>query len=173
MQQFCGLGYQSFRPRRRGISRCSDLCGSSRQVQLFLRRINIFLTCVARWYTREEQPIRQITWFAGTPVFGIFGGLIGYALGHITTGSIASWRYMFIIFGAITMVWGVILFFIFPNDPTSARFLNEEERIAASEIVSSVHQDIKTNVNFGRLWLKVPDLGERGNGRNAARHSSI
>lgn len=90
---------------------------------------------VARWYKREEQPIRQIVWFAGTPVFGIFGGLIGYGVGNISSSAIASWRLMFIIFGAVTALWGVLLFFIFPDDPLTARFLSAEERIAASEAV--------------------------------------
>jgi len=89
----------------------------------------------ARWYTREEQPIRQVFWFAGTPVFGIFGGLLGYAVGKIHNPTIASWRLLFIIFGCVTMVWGCFLYFFFPGDPSRARFLKPEERIAASAIV--------------------------------------
>jgi Na+-driven multidrug efflux pump len=72
----------------------------------------------------------------GTPVFGIFGGLVGYAVGKTDYPAIASWRLLFIIIGGLTTVWGIILFFIFPSDPSSARFLSPEERVAASYLVS-------------------------------------
>ncbi|KAF4635764.1 hypothetical protein G7Y89_g2318 [Cudoniella acicularis] len=95
-----------------------------------------FVIITARWYTRQEQPIRQVIWFTGTPVFGIFGGLIGCAVGHIGDCDIASWRIMFIIFGGLTMVWGVVISFFFPSDPSTARFLNAEGAVAASYEVS-------------------------------------
>lgn len=96
-----------------------------------------FVIIVARWYQREEQPIRQVVWFAGTPLFAIFGGLIGYAMGHIEDPSIATWRIMFLIFGGITFIWGIIIFFWFPADPSTAWCLSEEERVAASAAVCS------------------------------------
>ncbi|PMD47908.1 MFS general substrate transporter [Hyaloscypha variabilis F] len=95
-----------------------------------------FVIVTARWYTRQEQPIRQVIWFMGTPVFGIFGGLVGYAVGKTDYPAIASWRLLFIIIGGLTTVWGIILFFIFPSDPSSARFLSPEERVAASYLTT-------------------------------------
>jgi MFS family permease len=45
---------------------------------------------VSMWYTRGEQPLRQGAWFLGNTIAGLFGGLIGYGLGHVD--SIASWK---------------------------------------------------------------------------------
>ncbi|CAK7221421.1 hypothetical protein SEUCBS140593_004561 [Sporothrix eucalyptigena] len=91
-----------------------------------------FVVIVARWYRREEQPIRQIAWFCGTPLFAIFGALISYGFGNMNHPAIAVWRAMFLIFGFITFVWGIIIFFVFPSDPSVACFLTPEERIAAT-----------------------------------------
>ena len=38
---------------------------------------------VSMWYKREEQPLRQGAWFLGNCCAGLFGGLVGYGIGHI------------------------------------------------------------------------------------------
>ncbi|KAJ5104233.1 hypothetical protein N7532_004762 [Penicillium argentinense] len=86
---------------------------------------------LAHWYTLEEQPLRQVLWFLGTPVFGIFGGLVSYALGHTHT-AVASWRLLYIIFGSVTAIWGVFFACAFPSSPGQARFLTEHERTDAT-----------------------------------------
>jgi MFS family permease len=45
---------------------------------------------VSMWYKRSEQPIRQGAWFLGNTIAGLFGGLIGYGLGHVD--AIAPWK---------------------------------------------------------------------------------
>lgn len=129
-----------------------------------------FVVLVARWYRREEQPIRQIAWFCGTPLFAIFGGLIGYAVGNIHNPNVASWRVMFLIFGFVTFVWGIILFFFFPIDPSEARFLTPEERIAASAAVSipETHTSALQS-DCHRLLNKALVLKARGNGTRSER----
>ncbi|KFY45749.1 hypothetical protein V494_00795 [Pseudogymnoascus sp. VKM F-4513 (FW-928)] len=90
-----------------------------------------FVVLTAQWYTRSEQPLRQNIWFAATPTFGIIGGLVGYAVGHIKDSVVTPWRLLFIIFGCITIVWGVVLLFWFPDLPGKARFFTEEEKLYA------------------------------------------
>ncbi|KAF3385018.1 hypothetical protein F1880_001849 [Penicillium rolfsii] len=82
---------------------------------------------LAQWYSREAQPLRQVIWFSGTPLFGIFGGLLSYALGHAHT-VVTSWRLLYIIFGSVTVIWGIIFTLLFPSSPQKASFLSEEER---------------------------------------------
>ncbi len=94
-----------------------------------------FVVIVARWYRREEQPIRQVAWFSGTPLFAIFGALISYGFGTMKHPAIHVWRSMFLIFGFITVLWGIVIVFVFPSDPMSARFLTPAERVAAATTV--------------------------------------
>jgi len=89
-----------------------------------------FLLITAGWYKRTEQPLRQIVWFSATPVFAFIGGLLGYGLGIANT-SLASWKVIYLVFGAFAIVWGPVMYFFLPSSPGSAKFLNEEEKIFA------------------------------------------
>lgn len=60
----------------------------------------------------------------------ILGGLLGYAIGFIDA-DIPTWKFPFVIFGSLTIVWGVLFIFITPSNPTKARWLNEEEKAIA------------------------------------------
>lgn len=49
-------------------------------------------------------------------------------------GSIAGWRWIFILEGAVTMLFGLAAAFILPADLNSAKFLSDEERQGYSEL---------------------------------------
>ncbi|KAJ9116394.1 hypothetical protein QFC22_004836 [Naganishia vaughanmartiniae] len=56
------------------------------------------------------------------------GGLIGFAIGHIK-GSLQSWRYEFLIVGAVCAAWGISLAFTIGNSPTTNRWFTHDERL--------------------------------------------
>lgn len=72
----------------------------------------------------------------------MFGGLIGYAVGHITTG-LARWKYVFLIFGAASFAWGLVSLWLLPDAPSTARFLNEKEKAIAVDRVARNRQGVK------------------------------
>ncbi|CAG9948560.1 unnamed protein product [Clonostachys rosea f. rosea IK726] len=98
---------------------------------------------ISMWYKRSEQPLRHGAWFLGNTVAGIFGGLFAYGIGHIQ--SIPAWKAVFIIFGAITIAWGVILFKLLPDVPSKSWFLTEEERLEAIVRIKENMTGIKSN----------------------------
>ncbi|KAK4888351.1 hypothetical protein LTR27_012760 [Elasticomyces elasticus] len=89
-----------------------------------------FSLLTGMFYKRKEQPSRMCVWFIGNGVANLVAGLIAYGIGQIS-GSLAPWRYLFIILGAITVLWGIVLFFLLPDSPSKARFLNAEEKAVA------------------------------------------
>lgn len=89
-----------------------------------------FLLITAGWYKRSEQLIRQVLWFGGTPTFGFIGSLIAFGLGH-SRSSVAPWKLMFLDFGALGFILGVVIFFFLPDSPENAFFLNEHEKLLA------------------------------------------
>ncbi|CAM1508829.1 Fc.00g025680.m01.CDS01 [Cosmosporella sp. VM-42] len=97
----------------------------------------------AMWYKRSEQPLRHGIWFMGNTCAGIFGGLIAYCIGHIQ--SIAPWKAVFLIFGAITVAWSFALFFLLPDTPMKAWFLSETDRLKAVERVEENMTGIKSD----------------------------
>ena len=84
------------------------------------------------WYKRSEQPLRYAIWYSSTGLGTLVGTLLLYAMGLIH-GALASWRYQFILIGAITSVWGIVLAFTLPDNPVKARFLSERLKIVAIE----------------------------------------
>ncbi|RDW68322.1 putative allantoate permease-1 [Coleophoma crateriformis] len=82
------------------------------------------------WYKRSEQPLRMGIWIGSAGISYILGGAINYGVGNIQ-GSLSSWRIMFLLFGGITALWGVVLAFFLPDSLATAKFLTPAEREAA------------------------------------------
>lgn len=47
--------------------------------------------------------------------------------------SLMNCQWLFIIFGILTFLWGLLMLFRLPNSPTDASFLTDEERMIAVE----------------------------------------
>ncbi|KAF7555668.1 hypothetical protein G7Z17_g1960 [Cylindrodendrum hubeiense] len=82
---------------------------------------------VSMWYKTSEQPLRHGVWFLGSVTSGFFASLLAYGI-SLTKSSIHPWQIMFILFGGVTFVWGLCLFYLLPNHPSTARFLSPEDR---------------------------------------------
>ncbi|KAM6536026.1 hypothetical protein FALCPG4_005547 [Fusarium falciforme] len=85
-------------------------------------------TLNSMWYTKREQPTRQAVTFSGFQ--SLITGLVSYGIGRSNT-AIASWRVLFLVIGAITIVWGVILMFWLPDSPNTESFLRGKGKYIA------------------------------------------
>ncbi|CAH0018603.1 unnamed protein product [Clonostachys rhizophaga] len=98
-------------------------------------------TLNSMWYTKKEQPTRQAVTFSGFQ--SLITGLISYGIGRSNT-AIASWRVLFLVIGAITIVWGVILLFWLPDSPNTEGFVRGKERyIALSRVKDNMTGELK------------------------------
>lgn len=84
----------------------------------------------------------------------MFGGLIGYAVGHITTG-LPRWMYVFIIFGSISIFWGIISLLVLPDLPSTAKFLSAKERLIAVNRVAANRQGVKNHMFSRRQAIQT------------------
>ncbi|KAL3445409.1 major facilitator superfamily domain-containing protein [Aspergillus insuetus] len=91
----------------------------------------IFMMSVGAFYKRGEQDFRMGIWYSATGFVAIFSPLINYALGHIKSGPLPPWKYMYIVAGVITILWSFVLLRYFPPDPVNARGFTERERYIA------------------------------------------
>ncbi|CAG8921003.1 unnamed protein product [Penicillium salamii] len=103
-----------------------------------------FVLMTGMWYTTEEQPLRLEAWYCTNGIATMFGGLIGYAVGHITTG-LPRWMYVFLIFGAFSVAVGIAALIFLPDLPSTAKFLNERERAIAVDRVAINRQGVKSS----------------------------
>jgi MFS family permease len=101
-----------------------------------------FVMIMSMWYTSAEQPLRLEAYYCTNGIATMFGGLIGYAVGHINSG-LPRWMYVFLIFGSASTLMGIITLLFLPDLPSTAPFLSARQRIVAVERVASNRQGVK------------------------------
>ncbi|KAF2759890.1 MFS general substrate transporter [Pseudovirgaria hyperparasitica] len=104
-----------------------------------------FVLIMSMWYTAAEQPLRLETYYCTNGIATMFGGLIGYAVGHISTG-LPRWSYIFLIFGALSVTQGVATLLFLPDLPSRAPHLTPAERSIAVARVAGNRQGVKNSV---------------------------
>jgi Na+/melibiose symporter-like transporter len=96
-----------------------------------------FVAIVALWYKPREQAVRMGYWYSACGIFSMFSGAINYGLG--SAGGDHAWKNMYVcpvvradrsyyFCGAVTIFWGLVLFFFLPSSPlTPGRLFNKDE----------------------------------------------
>ncbi|KAF3398026.1 hypothetical protein F1880_006085 [Penicillium rolfsii] len=103
-----------------------------------------FSLITSLWYRTSEQPWRHGLWFCGNSLSSVFSGLIGYGIYHIH-GRMASWQWLFIIFGILTFVWGLVLLWGLPDSPQDAKFISEKEKKISMHRLKANQAGFKSN----------------------------
>jgi MFS family permease len=85
---------------------------------------------------------------------GAFGGLFAYAVQTMgTRRGLAPWRWLFIVEFCLTLVVGGIGWFLLPDSPETAWFLNEEEK--ATMVLRKQRDALYRGKNESlRTWIK-------------------
>ena len=86
-----------------------------------------FMLITSFWYDRRQQPVRIGLWYTANGLGIALGGLLGYGIGHIG-GALSSWKYEFLIIGALCCVWGIVLILFLPDSPVTAKSLSPRQR---------------------------------------------
>ncbi|KAL2825055.1 permease of the major facilitator superfamily [Aspergillus cavernicola] len=94
--------------------------------------IAIYIT--GAFYTKEEQVTRVAIWYTTSGWAAVFGGFFAWAIYHATN---FRWQGLFVLYGAITFVTGILLYFFLAASPVDAKWLTEEEKVIALERVRS------------------------------------
>ena len=90
-----------------------------------------FVLFTSQWYTKKEQGFRTGIWFSFNGFANILGGLVAYGVARGTSGrsvALAGWKIIFLVWGLITLMTGIIFLFVMPDSPLKARFLKDSER---------------------------------------------
>lgn len=113
------------------------------------------------FFTYDEQGVlMQIMWACGNSS-PITSGLLSYGVLFIKTGTFAPWKWFMgsslpanlfrsqtsntnaVITGGLTVLYGVLVWFFFPDNPASAHFLTKEERAQSILRIASNHSGIE------------------------------
>ncbi|CAO3665000.1 unnamed protein product [Umbelopsis vinacea] len=87
----------------------------------------IFL--LSLWFLREEQATRVALFFGCSTIAGAFGGVLAYGIMQMEgLQHMHGWQWIFILEGLPTLLLAVAAYFVLPDFPENATFLNERER---------------------------------------------
>ncbi|KAJ5951065.1 Major facilitator superfamily domain general substrate transporter [Penicillium vulpinum] len=106
----------------------------------------IFMMIVGGWYKKDEQSLRMGAWYSCTGYVSIFSPLVNYGLGHLE-GRLSPWFYMYFFAGALTIICGVVVYFVLPPDPIRAKGFNDRERFIAVSRMKTNNSGVR-NTHF-------------------------
>lgn len=119
--------------------------------------INYYLSC---WYRRNEFGVRAAIFFSAAAASGSFGGLLAAAIQKMDgLQGLAGWSWIFIIEGLLTIIIGLISFFMVHDFPDEAKFLSKDDRarvllrLKRDGQHSAEHEDFKMTY----LWQALKD----------------
>lgn len=114
----------------------------------------------SQYYTRSEQAPRFSFWYCGLGFAQILGGITSFAFQHVVPGApLSGWRIMFIVLGLVTVLIGAAAAFILPDNPMSAKWLSESEKVALLNHVSENRTGVENrHFKLSQLWELLLDL---------------
>ncbi|KAF2112308.1 MFS transporter [Lophiotrema nucula] len=119
----------------------------------------MFMLVVGGWYRKPEQALRMGAWYCCTGYVSAVSPLINYGLGHIKGGSLNSWQYMYLVAGAITILWAIVIYFLMPPDPIRAKRFTERERYIAVARMRENNSGVRnTHFKVEQLWESLLDI---------------
>lgn len=101
------------------------------------------------FYTRGEMGFRLAIMQSFAVLASAFSGLISYGVFQINNSSVKGWQWLFIIEGSMTLIAGILGFFLLPDTPQKAWFLEDRERKAAT---ARMLRDSSSEVSTSFSW---------------------
>lgn len=94
-----------------------------------------YFSCIAvitsDYFFPHEMGRRTAYFFASSSLASAFGGLIGTGITKISSGSLKSWQYIFLIEGILSIIAGFWLLFGLPDTPEQMLKTDEERAVYA------------------------------------------
>ncbi|KAF2174166.1 hypothetical protein M409DRAFT_62288 [Zasmidium cellare ATCC 36951] len=89
---------------------------------------------LSKWYTKSELNLRMSIFYSGSLISGAFGSLIaaGILSGLDGARGLASWRWLYIIEGTVTIFIGFVVTFLLPDFPHTWKLLTPEMKAVAN-----------------------------------------
>lgn len=106
------------------------------------------------WYPQKYITFRIGIFFCSSMLSGIAGGVFSYVISSTLNMvyGIEGWRWIFILEGVPTVLFGILCLFTLPDYPHSCKFLNTAQKKAVAKGINR-RQTLKTGVRNPRMVL--------------------
>ncbi|KAH6957749.1 membrane transporter [Ilyonectria sp. MPI-CAGE-AT-0026] len=117
-----------------------------------------FVSLTSIWYTRKEHPLRIGLWISCNGLAQVLGALLMYGIGKMDV-SLAAWKVMFLVCGAMTTFLGIVFTILMPAGPDTAWFLSPSERLQAKQRLQKESEGgDQTQFSLDQLKEAVKDI---------------
>jgi MFS transporter, ACS family, tartrate transporter len=113
------------------------------------------------WFPQREHSLTIALFMTAVPITSILGAPVsGFILDRVHWLGVSSWRWLLILEGIPAVVCGLLTYFLLPNSPSEAKFLNREEKEwISSELAREERQKLAEHrvsavqvFTSGRVW---------------------
>lgn len=112
--------------------------------------VTYYLSC---WYKSSEIGVRIALFFSAAAIAGSFGGLLAAAIALMDgLGGRPGWAWIFILEGLITVIAGVMSWWLVFDWPETARFLSPDDRVRVQRRLILDRQG-KTAENYDKRYM--------------------
>ncbi|KAM5365694.1 hypothetical protein ACJA88_012430 [Fusarium oxysporum] len=108
------------------------------------------------FYRRDELGFRVSLLLGMSPLANCFASALAYGITHIS-GSLEPWRYLFIIEGAPTVAFSIVVWFFLADSPDRAKYLSEKDSTYAVERLQVRDRTKKTGVRWNQIFAGLAD----------------
>ncbi|RMJ01441.1 hypothetical protein CDV36_015817 [Fusarium kuroshium] len=119
------------------------------------------------WYRADEMTPRLLIFYHFTNVptdsFEFFANIVSAVLAFGFSGmngrhGLSGWQWFFLVEGVITIGFGVLLFFIFPDFPAQAKWLTDKEkRFLQARLPPNAPRSSEANFKASEIWDTMKD----------------
>jgi MFS family permease len=146
---------------------CHAACKSYASLMVIRALLGIFESSLSpgliiissMYYNKKENLKRTGIWVSCAGLSTIVGGLLSFAFQHVHA-SLESWQIFFLVLGCITILFGIFMYIILPNNPTSASFLTDDEKVIVLEHIRANQTGTETKT-FKKKQIKELLLHDR------------
>lgn len=84
---------------------------------------------LSMFYNKRSVALRNALFYGMSAISGAVGGLVAYGIGELHGAQgWSGWRWIIMINGVPTVATALVIPFVLPNSPGTAKFLNDQER---------------------------------------------
>lgn len=114
---------------------------------------------LAFFYPREKVGFRHGIFISGAAMANAYGGALAYGISQIKSG-IAPWQILFIIEGAPTCLFAILVWFYLPDSISLAKFLTPREKEVALHLTARnqrIDVEHQTGIRVREMWDGMKD----------------
>ncbi|WWC60239.1 uncharacterized protein I303_102805 [Kwoniella dejecticola CBS 10117] len=112
------------------------------------------------WYKPEERGSRIAVFLGFVSVSGAIGGLIATACSYLNhKANLRGWQWLYILEGIPAILFAIVLFFLLPDFPETAKFLSEDEKeVASSRLGPYAPKMSDKHFLWSEIWATIRAL---------------